>query len=335
METTVLITLNPNQHIARLSTKSGIVLLLAILLATSAWGQRSGRKPNRSKPPVFKKDQFSNIFFEDAAATLKGELPSKRATVQLGNNANIAKKDSENSGSQTDSGPFAWSNLITPVSLEDLIKGAKLRLESTITSQAAFAGGGFATARTEFSLLALLFAIVEQHPSDDVRFKKSSGIAREQMARVAANCKVGSAQTFKEAKLRLDDLRDLVNGVTLAGEPKSDVDWSGLIDRSPLMELLKWAQQDHLNKLAANESEFKNNGEELARYAQLIAILGKAALAEEMPDATDEDYQGFAKQMIEHAKQISLAVETSNAELARSAAAQVGQSCQDCHDNFR
>ena len=61
----------------------------------------------------------------------------------------------------------------------------------------------------------------------------------------------------------------------------------------------------------------------------------KASLAEEMPDATDTDYQGFATQMIEQAKQITLAVETSNPALARQAAAQLGQSCQDCHDNFR
>ncbi|MEM8736183.1 MAG: hypothetical protein AAGG44_18275 [Planctomycetota bacterium] len=302
----------------------------AVLLA-----QRSSRKPNRSKPPVFEKDQFSSIFFEDAASTLKGELPSQRASVQLSTANPDLKNGKSTEDADADSGPMAWSNLIKPVVVEDLIKGAKLRLENTITSPAAFAGGGFATARTEFSLLALLFAIIEQHPKDDIRFKKSSGIAREQMARVAANCKVGSAQTFKEAKLRLDDLRDLVNGVALSGEPKSEVDWSGLIDRAPLMKLLKWAQQDHLNRLAANEAEFKNNGDDLARYAQLIAILGKASLAEEMPDATDTDYQGFATQMIEQAKQITLAVETSNPALARQAAAQLGQSCQDCHDNFR
>jgi len=55
----------------------------------------------------------------------------------------------------------------------------------------------------------------------------------------------------------------------------------------------------------------------------------------DMPDATDDDYKVFAQDMIKQAKQIAFAVETENAELARTAAGKLGQSCSNCHDNFR
>ena len=91
----------------------------------------------------------------------------------------------------------------------------------------------------------------------------------------------------------------------------------------------------HLTKLVASEANFKDNSEALQRYAELVAVLGQAALADEMPDASDEAYRVLAKAMIEHASQVVQAVKTNSAEQARKSAAQVGQACTNCHDSFR
>lgn len=331
----------PNHLAARSksSQRRRCVLYLALLLlffCNADDGLAQKTKPKRSRPPSFSEQQYAGIFFEDAKSVLRGQLPTKEdlqlaAKPQSGSQTEAAKSSTGSDSSD----PMAWSKLISTTALEDLIKGSKLRLEKSVTTPAAFAGGGFAVARTEFSLQALLFAIIETHPSDDVRFKKSAAVARDRMTRVASNSKVGSVQTYKEAKQRILDLGDLLNGSTLAGEMRNELDWSKLIDRSPLMKLLRWSNDDYVSKLSASEQTFEANKEELARYAQLIAVLGKVALAEDMPDATDDDYLGFSIEMIKQAQQITLATQTGNADLARQAAARLSQSCQDCHDNFR
>ncbi|MEO8269058.1 MAG: cytochrome c, partial [Aureliella sp.] len=232
--------------------------------------------------------------------------------------------------------PSGWHNLISATSLEDLLKASKLRLDKIVTTMAAFKGGGFVEARTEFSLQALLFAIIETYPSD-VRWKNSAAEARIRMARVAANTKIGSDQVFTEAKARLLDLGDLLGGTSLSArsDEATEIDWSHLIDRVPLMKLLDWAHEKNLSKLVASESQFKDSSDDVLRYAELIAVLGQVALAEEMPDASDGDYAALARAMIAAAQQVALAAKTGNAELARSAAGQIGQTCTNCHDSFR
>ncbi len=298
-------------------------------------------KPTRAEAPTFQPGQFDGIFFEAPTRQLNGEFPTRNVAPQAATNiatstaggisnlpASTVRMENSSSDSQS------WPALISPISLEDLIKGGKLRLDKIVTTPAAFKGGGFVEARTEFSLQAFLFAIIESYPSE-VRWKSSAATARESFTRVAANTKVGSDQVFQEAKARMLDLNDLLSGTPLASGAKTEVDWSHLIDRVPLMQLLDWAYEENLSKLVASESEFKDNADAIARYAELIAVLGKLSLADEMPDAGDDDYASLANAMIAQTEQVGIGLKTGNADLARSAAAQIGQACTKCHDAFR
>jgi Cytochrome C' len=302
------------------------------LAATSVFGQR---KPERAEAPKFAEGQYKNVFFPDPSSQLKGKRPDGQATANpvrpSATNADNSQSAEMPAASQD---AMAWHNLISPTSLEDLIKGAKLRLDKAITTPAAFAGGGFAVARREFSMLALLFAIIEKHPGD-VRWKSSAPTARDLLTRVAANSKVGSQQVYAEAKKRLQDLGDLTNGAALTGNASSEIAWSQLIDRVPLMQLLEWAQRDNINSITSNPADFAKNKDAVQRFAELVAVLGKASLIEDMPDANDDDYVTIAKEMIEQARQLSEAARTGNAELARQSAAKLGQSCNKCHEVFR
>ncbi|MEM7561011.1 MAG: hypothetical protein AAF394_17945 [Planctomycetota bacterium] len=310
------------------------IFCMATFIALPSTGLAQKRKPVRAKAPKFDDKEFDGIFFSDVRTVLKGELPKSQQQLNaLAGNAGTAPGESGTSSDSAD--PMAWHKLISPESLEDHVKSSKLRLGKIVTTPTAFAGGGFNSARREFSLQALLFAIIEIYPNDDVRFKKSAPVARELFARAAANSKVGSIQSFNEAKQRMADLGDMVNGSTLAGDAKSETDWSELMDRTPLMQLLEWGNDENLAKLVASEEQFKANKEQVRSFAELVAVLGKTSLQEEMPDADDEDYAAFVKTMIEHTQQVTLAVETDNADMARKAAAQIGQSCQACHDDYR
>ncbi len=292
------------------------------------------RKPERVEAPKFTSGQLNGVFFPDAASQLKGQRPTTQAASKPNASAKPTASDSSNAQATGANDPLAWHNLISPTALEDLIKGSKLRLDKTITTPAAFAGGGFAIARKEFSLQALLFAIIETYPTE-VRWKTSAPIARELLSRVAANTKVGSAQVHEEAKKRLLDLGDLTNGSQLSGKVNSEVNWSALIDHAPAMQLLDWAQKDNIAPNVASPEIFERNKDAVQHYAELIAVLGKVLTIEEMPFADDKEYVLLSKAMIEQAQQVSLAVKTDNADLARQAAAKLLQSCNTCHDVYR
>ncbi len=303
------------------------------------------RKPERVEAPKFTAGQLNSVFFPDAVGQLKGQRPTsqvaaKPAASNMPGSTNAGNSSTNGTGSSStgtnstgDDDPMAWHNLISPTALEDLIKGSKLRLDKTITTPAAFAGGGFAVARKEFSMQALLFAIIETYPGD-VRWKTSAPVARELLSRVAANTKVGSVQVHDEAKKRLLDLGDLTNGTQLSGKASSEVNWSTLIDHAPAMQLLEWAQKENIAPDVASPEVFAKNKDALQHYAELVAVLGKVLTVEEMPYVEEKEYVALANAMIEQAQQVRLAVKTDNADLARQSAAKLGQCCNNCHSSY-
>jgi hypothetical protein len=316
-----------------------VALIAGVGVISFLLGLPSGiaqRKPERVEAPKFTSGQLNSVFFPDAASQLKGQRPSSQVASKpaVGNKPAAATIADPGTGSSGDSDPMAWHNLISPTALEDLIKGSKLRLDKTITTPAAFAGGGFAVARKEFSMQALLFAIIETYPGD-VRWKSSAPVARELLARVAANTKVGSLQVHEEAKKRLLDLGDLTNGTQLTGKASSEVNWSKLIDHAPIMQLLEWAQKENIAPDVASPDAFAKNKEALQHYSELVAVLGKVLTIEEMPYAEEKEYVALANAMIAEAQQVRLGVKTDNAEFARQSAARLGQCCNNCHSSYQ
>lgn len=316
-------------------TKLLAVCFLILLGSSTLWAQR-GRKPQRAEQPKFSGKEFEGTFFADISKALQGPRPTgKEAVVSAVAAAPAGGGSAKPAGDAPAAAgdAMAWSKLISGPNIEDLVKNSKLRLDPIVASPTKFAGG-YKEARREFSLQALMFAIIEQY-SGDVRWKKSAAVARETLARMAANSKVSSQQAHKEAKQRVQDLADLLSGNTLEGAAASELAWADVIDRVPMMQLLEWAQQDYINPHSASKEKFSANKEELQRYAELVAVLGKAAIMDGMPDAGDAEYRSIAQQMIDQAKQISVAVQTDNADLARQAAGQISQACSKCHDGYR
>ncbi|MCC6511591.1 MAG: cytochrome c [Pirellulaceae bacterium] len=324
--------------------QSKFFLLFAGLIAlwcSVAVAQR-GRKPTRAQPPKFTGQEFEGTFFADVSSVLQGARPTP-GSLAAGNAANSSSKPTGNAASNSpdssagptpaSAGDGAWGNLISAATIEDMVKNSKARLDPIVASPTKFAGG-YKEARREFSLLALMFAVIEQYQGD-VRWKKSAAVARESLARMAANSKVSSPQAHKEAKQRVQDVADLLGGNTLDGTPGGELVWGDVIDRVPLMQLLEWAQQESVNPHSSSPENFKQHKEELQRYSELVAALGKAAIMEGMPDADDAEYRTIGQQMVDQARQIGLAIQTDNADLARQAAGQIGQACAKCHDGYR
>lgn len=318
--------------------------LVLTAMADVAISQNPSR-PIRAKPPQFGQADFEGCFFQNVESALVGDFP----TFDSGNGPNGDGKEATVGSSQTASVPMdssslsqttgsqtlgAWKSLISAGSIEDLIKESKLRLDKTVTTPSAFASGGFQEARKEFSLLSLLFAIIENYP-EEVRWKSSASSARLAMNRVAANTKIGSRQVFDEAKKRLQDLDALMNGVSFPSEPSAEVVWENLIDLVPLMQVLANAYEQHVQQYSANDIQFAKHRDELRRNAELIAVLMATASMENMPNASDEQFVQIADELTRHARQLVDAVDKGDPLAARLASGNIGQKCQECHASFR
>ncbi len=215
-----------------------IALSLVTTLSLIASGQ--GRKlANRAKLPTFDSAKTDRIFFSDVFARLEGERPANpnASVVQAPVGGTPAGGDTAEGQS------YAWSKIISGASIEDEVKAIKLATDKNITTPQDFAGRGYKEVRRDFSVLAMLFAIVNEYDGD-VRFKRDAAAARDVFARTASNAKAGNNNVYNESKKRKDELQDLLNGAVLAEKVEAeDNDWTKIADRSPLMQRLEAAQE--------------------------------------------------------------------------------------------
>ncbi len=309
------------------------VAVLAIAIGNWADAQKMVRRPVRAAPPKFQLNEFSGVFFTDPLAQLQGKpaaaspAGSDAANSQMSMNA--GSEESESLGT----GQGVWKELISRQTIEDLVKESKARLDGVITTPAKFAGGGYAESRKEFTLLASLMEIISEYP-EDVRWKSSSTVARTLFARMAANCKVGTQPVYNEAKLRHQDLQDLLKGSKLTATAEETA-WPDIADRGPSMQILEWSLRDNLAPATSNEDNFNDTQEDIVKYAELVAAYGQILQQEGMTDADDENYTELAKAMVTASRDVLKAVKIKDADMARTAVSRIDQSCNKCHDTYR
>ncbi len=311
-----------------------LVTLLLIPLPVSA--QRNARSPKlRAKPPEFNPDDFEGVFFSNLFEEgLVGKRPDKiQRKPPQGNGPRPGPN--EGPGNVGSSAEYAWSKIISASTLEDEVKSLKLKVDQDVTTPAKFAGRGYKASRKNFSTLALVFAIVGEYDGD-VRWKEDAPLARDYFARAAANCKVGSQQAFNEAKLRKQDLQDLIGGSSLSGTvTPAAAKWDTVVDRNPLMQRLESAIQDKLQPMTASKSEFSANNDQVLHEAEFVAAISEVLLMDGMDDADDQDYLDYTKRMKQAALEVVAAVKTNDHNKATSAVGRINKSCSECHETYR
>ncbi|MBA2115687.1 cytochrome c [Bremerella alba] len=310
--------------------------IIATLLGNSSLHAQQAER--RAKAPEFNNTTTSIIFFKDVFAEgLQGERPQ---ILSENSQAPAMAPGSPGGGMQSPAAAGSgnageWADIISPTTIQDEVKRLNNQLAETVQNVRKFNGGGFEEARRDFSVLAMLFEIVAEHDGD-VRWKEFALTARDGFARAGFNSKVGTDNSFKEAKLRAEDLEQLVRGGSLEtreADPKAT--WEAIADRPPLMQRLEIAYQKRLKPMTASESEFKDNVEDILHEAELIAAIGHAMQKEGFEYYDDEDYIGYCQQMQEAALKVVKAVKENNADAARTAAGEVSQACTLCHESYR
>ncbi len=316
------------------------LLFASVITAFSQAQQTAPQHRVRARPPKFDSSDVSRVFFDDLFTRLVGERPRTKPRTTAASSV-ATKPSGQPTGPDSAAHPSGstsakgWSRRVSVATLEDEIKALKLNVDKTVTTPSSFAGRGYKVARQDFSLLAVLFAVIDQYDGD-VRWQASAALARDAFARTAANLKAGgSIQVYNESTKRKQDLDDLVRGSRLQGTSSDDMQWSDVADRSPLMQLLESRLEAHLKSWTNSGTELRSHVDDIVHEAELTALIGDVLLREGMDDADDDEYRPFAELLIQGGTQLAKAAKAKDEEAARKAMSSISRSCVDCHDNYR
>jgi hypothetical protein len=233
-------------------------------------------------------------------------------------------------------GGSGWAAIVSATTLEDEVKRIKLELEKDVTTPTEFNGLGHKKCRKNFSVLGLLFAVTAEY-GGSVRWKDDAPLARDLFSRAGRNCKVATAASYNEAKLRKDDLAAMVQGSKLESSgpaPAAETDWSQACERPELMKRIEAANKK-LKELSANAGSFTGGAAEAKHEAEMLAAIAEAMTKDGMPDAGDEDYEAFCKTIKNSAVEIVDAVKLKSADAASKALGNISKACDECHETYR
>jgi hypothetical protein len=318
--------------------RSRLILAAVVLLVSPVLAQtKPPQAVRRAQPPKFDGAAAAQSpFYRDAFA--EGLVGSRPAN--LGQAASVASTSNvPAAGGAPAAGGVAgsgWSAIISSTTVEDMVKRLKLQVDQNVTTPTDFAGKGYKVARRDFTLLAMLFAIAGEYDSD-VRWKKDAPLARDVFARTAANAKVGTPQVYQEARLRKDELADLLNGSNPYGgkEAEAAAAWKDVCGRSPLMQHLEAVWEPSLKPLLTDKAKFAANREEITKHAEMLAAIGQVLAKPGLPDADDDEYAKFCHELRDGARAIADAVKLDNYDAAAAGSAQITKSCVQCHESYR
>lgn len=93
--------------------------------------------------------------------------------------------------------------------------------------------------------------------------------------------------------------------------------------------------QARLKQLTSSEDAFKKGIPQVYHESQLVAAMAQVLMRENMQDADDEDYCSHSKLMCDSATKAAKACQTQNYDEVSTAVNTIGQSCSNCHDEWR
>jgi len=314
-----------------------LLVVTAVFLAVqvAAWAaDRARPKPRRALPPKWSED-VKTVFFDDVREKLTGERPNfgNIASTRPAPGGKVPSTSEAPAGGA--GGVFDWSKLITRTALEDEVKNLNLAVQKTVTTPGPFKSGGNRDARRQFSTLAVMFAIIAEFDGD-VRWKEQAPGIRDQFAQAGFSCKVGTTQSYNQAKLRRDDLAELVRGSQIdVRDAEAEAKWDKVADRPPLMQRLEHAYNKRLKPWLSSKSDFAGKSEDIYREAQVIAALGEVIQREGFEYWDDETYTGYASEMRDAARELVEAVKLDSYEKASEASGAIFKACTNCHEGYR
>ncbi len=187
--------------------RSSLVLFLAIACSAVVFAQaaRTGKK-NTVPPPKWDPQQVEKVFFKDVASRVgPGQPGGGRQAAGAANTPAQGTTSTGPTATPSAAGGFAWSKLADAETLETEIKKSINALGPAVSNPGQFKSQHFRQARRHYSSMAIWFGVIAGYDGS-IKWKDKAAGLRDSTAKAGFNCKVGSDQSFQEAKGRYEDL---------------------------------------------------------------------------------------------------------------------------------
>jgi hypothetical protein len=228
-----------------------------------------------------------------------------------------------------------WKDVVAADLIDNEMKKIANRFRAKLQNRASFFKS-YLELPPHMATMAALAAIGHEHP-DDIRWKKNAKHIRDLSSAMLSEELRRDPKSYKRVNDPFLQINDILSGspATDLPDPQEGNDLSEFAEMGMLMKRCKvgmrWLQVN-----VGTTDALKENGDDIKHEAGLLALLVTAISTDSYGFGTDdEQFLGFAKEMVDGCRKIADAVESENLDNYQLGFSQVDQACSKCHNKYR
>ncbi len=225
-----------------------------------------------------------------------------------------------------------WKNMLSIDQLQAETKRVRNHLTVALQSAGTY-NGHYKELQVDGAVMAALANIVAEYPADvtwkpNARFVRDYGLQLSEAAKALGKEAYEKSQTASEKMIAVLD-----------GNAPSDDDvakqrpFAEVAHRAGVMKRIEKASE-WMRTNIATESKFKSELEQIQTEATMIATLGTVVTDLSYDSASEDDYKGWAKNLIDGAREAAQSTQEQAFPKFQSAINKINKACQDCHASY-
>jgi cytochrome c556 len=226
-----------------------------------------------------------------------------------------------------------WKSYISMELLQDETKRLRNHLTASLQSQGTY-NGNYKELQVDGAMFAAIAGIVANHP-ESITWKPNSRFVREFGFELSESAKGLGKEGYTKSQNASEKLVAVLDGnlPADAGDPPPTRPFGETANRAGVMKRIEKASE-WMRSNINTEAKFKGELEQIQKEATLLAALAKVVSDESYDSASEEDYQGFAKRLLDGGREAAAAAQEQAYPKFGEALNKIQNACAECHASY-
>lgn len=230
-------------------------------------------------------------------------------------------------------GAADWKSLITMEQVTNEAKRVRNHLSASLQSQGTY-NGNYAELQVDGAVVAALALIVAEHP-EDVSWKKNAKFLRDYGTTLRESSKSLGRESFQASQAAAESIEAVLNG-NLPADAKDAADAKAYVDAASRAGLMKRIEKafEWMRANVNTDSVFQKELEQIQQEAAVLAALAKMIADESYDSADEDDYAGYAKDLLDGARAVGESAVGKDYSQFGEGMNKIQKACNECHLNY-
>lgn len=225
-----------------------------------------------------------------------------------------------------------WKELISIDQLQSETKRIRNHLTVALQSGGTY-NGHYKELQVDGAVLAAIANIVAEYP-ESVTWKPNAKYLRDYGLQLNESSKALGKEAYEKSQAASEKTMAVLDGNAPSDENiAAQRPFGEVASRAGVMKRIEKASE-WMRTNIATESKFKGELEQIQNEATIIATLGTVVTDESYESAGEEDYKGWAKNLIDGAREAVQSTQDQAFPKFQSAINKINKACQDCHASY-